>query len=318
MYIHDSLLTDEFKSNKKLNLLKTGVITPAQFINLIELTDPYMIVGPAIVAKDKVDDFIKEWNNSEKHISEVTINEFQKITVDDIIAKLNEWIVFFPEINDTVVEFNEHLNRPITCPLCLKNKYIINILATIKKLLPEKTNISNNDLAFINQALTTYFPQHNKIVNQETLNDFDINWIKPDKLVGIGNDLIDGLINCFDCCKKHLSRAKILCEEWLQNYPEHGTLMFNEFTEANKVLEEAYSYYWDSLGQLDMASTELIGTINSINLNTSWAIEMINLANELRKARILFQEDTNNIPNWNQLRVDVQKLQNKINKFKQN
>ena len=216
-----------------------------------------------------------------------------------------------------VTEFNEQLKRPITCPLCLKNKYIINILAIIRKTLKEKSNIPDSELAFINQALSIYFPHHNKIVNHETLNDFDINWVKPDVLVGIGKDLIDGLLNCFDCCKKHLSRAKILCEEWLQNYPEHGTLMFNEFTEANKVLEEAYMYYWDSLGQLDMASTELVGTINSISLDSSWAIEIINIANELRQARILFQENTNNIPDWNKLRVDVQKLQNKINKFKQ-
>lgn len=168
---------------------------------------------------------------------------------------------------------------------------------------------------FITQVLKNYFPFAHKVINMQHLDEFDITWIKPDSLVALGQDLIIGLSHCFDCCKKHLSRAKILFEEWHQQYPEHGTMMYNQFTEANKVVEEGYTMFWDSLGQLDMASSELVGNI--MQLDQSFRIQIINLANEIRKARILFQEDSNNVPDFATLRLNVQKLQNKLNKVKQ-
>ena len=51
MFLHESLNDQIFASDKKLNLLKRNVITLAQFINLIELTDNYQVIGPAMVAK---------------------------------------------------------------------------------------------------------------------------------------------------------------------------------------------------------------------------------------------------------------------------
>lgn len=44
MYIHESVKTEEFIQDKKLNLLKNGVINLSQFINLIDKNDPYTII----------------------------------------------------------------------------------------------------------------------------------------------------------------------------------------------------------------------------------------------------------------------------------
>jgi hypothetical protein len=168
---------------------------------------------------------------------------------------------------------------------------------------------------FIESAISKYFPYY----KQNLLNnsqEFDITWVKPEILIGLGRDLITGLTNCFECCKKHLSRAKIFYEEWKQGYPEHSTLMYNEFTEANKTIEEGYVLFWDSLGQLDMASNELIGSYLS-DLDSNGQLEMIELANKIRTARIAFQEDSSHVPDWNNLRIEVQKLQNKLNKLKE-
>lgn len=314
MYIHDSLNTDEFLKDKKLNLLKRGIITLGQFVNLIDINDPYTLIGPAIVAKNQINNFIIEWKsktNTLKPIQELTT---PNITHEDVINKLDDLCKIFPEINELVIEFKEKLKNT-NCPVCQKNKYILVILNIIREKYKDGRNL--NDLTdFINGLIAKYYPLNNKIVNADNLSQFDIDWVKPDILVGLGNDLILGLSNCFDCCKKHLSRAKAFYEEWHLGYPDHSTLMYNEFTEANKTIEEGYVLYWDSLGQLDMASSELVG--NLIDLEKNWQTEIIELANEIRTARILFQEDSTKVPNWNKLRVDVQKLQNKINKLKRN
>lgn len=314
MYIHDSLKTDEFLKDKKLNLLKRGIITLGQFINLIDKNDPYTLIGPAIVAKNKINDFIIEWKskvNTIKPIQEVLI---PKITHEDIIKNLDNLCSIFPEINDLVNEFKIKL-KTTNCPVCQKNKYILAILGTIRPIYNDGRDLKELK-TFIEALITKYYPMNNKIVTSENLQQFDINWVKPDNLIGLGNDLILGLSNCFNCCKKHLSRAKAFYEEWHQGYPNHSTLMYNEFTEANKDIEEGYVLFWDSLGQLDMASSELVG--NLIDLESGWQAEIIELANKIRTQRILFQEDSTKVPNWNQLRVEVQKLQNKINKLKTN
>lgn len=314
MYIHDSLNTDEFLKDKKLNLLKRGIITLGQFINLIDKNDPYTLIGPAIVAKNKINDFMLEWKskvNTIKPIQEVLI---PKITHEDIINNLDALCSIFPEINDLVNEFKIKL-KTTNCPICQKNKYILAILGTIRPIYNDGRDLKELK-TFIEALITKYYPMNNKIITSENLQQFDINWVKPDNLIGLGNDLILGLSNCFDCCKKHLSRAKAFYEEWHQGYPNHSTLMYNEFTEANKDIEEGYVLFWDSLGQLDMASSELVG--NLIDLESGWQAEIIELANKIRTQRILFQEDSTKVPNWNQLRVEVQKLQNKINKLKTN
>ena len=61
-----------------------------------------------------------------------------------------------------------------------------------------------------------------------------------------------------------------------------------------------------------MASCQLVGQV--IQLPTNFRQQIIQLANEIRLARIKFQENILDIPDWNKLLVSVQILQNKVNK----
>lgn len=315
MYIHESVKTDRFIPDKKLNLLKHGIITVAQFVNLIDINDPYTIIGPAVVAKDKINDFIEEWKTSTINLKTLSEAFVDDIKPEMIYEQLPAFAQYFPEITNLINELQEKIEMGSTCPKCVKNRYLISILSEIKKLYKDGRYLGDLE-EFINAVIDKYFPNNSRMLTEDNVNEFDIMWVKPDSLIGLGNDLIMGLSNCFDCCKKHISRAKIFYEEWQQGYPEHGTLMYNEFTEANKVIEEGYVLYWDSLGQLDMASCELVG-YNFGLLEKTAQVALIELANKIRSARILFQEDSTKVPDWNNLLIEVQRLQNNINKLKQ-
>lgn len=313
LYIHNSLNTPKFLNDKKLYLLRTNVITDGQFMNLLSIDDPYTVIGPAVVDKTKINQFLEQWKNSQNTMTPLQDAFVKSISQQDIIEHLDALADIFPEIVNLVKELKAKL-RDAECPICVKNRYILYILLKIQQNYNDGRDLKNQQ-GFIEQMLKNYFPFAHKVFNMEKVDDFDITWIKPDTLVALGEDLIIGLSHCFDCTKKHLSRAKILFEEWHQKYPEHGTMMYNQFIEANRDIEEGYTIFWDSLGQLDMASSELVGNI--MQLDEGFRIEIINLANEIRKARILFQEDSNQVPDFDHLRLNVQKLQNKLNKVKQ-
>lgn len=313
MILHKSLETGKFVTDKKLMLLRKGVITFSQFISLIQADDPYTIIGPAVVAKTHINQFIEEWKNQTVDFSENNKSYLNpiKITQEDIIAKIPELISIFPQINSIATQLLNKLNTNVSCPTCEKNKYILLILGTIRQFYNDGRDLHHLK-QFIEQLLFKYYPMSNKVITIGNIEQIDIDWIKPDSLLGLGKDLIQGLNACFDCAKKHLGRAKAFYEEWLQGYPEHSTLMYKQFTISNEVLERGYALFWDSLSQLDMASSELVGNI--VELQTNYKIEIIQLANKIRFARIKFQEDSEQIPDWNQLRIEIQKLQNKVNK----
>lgn len=312
LFVHKSLDSDKFINDKKLNLLKHGVITIGQFVNLIEEHDPYIMIGPAIVDKTKIKEFLEEWKNNAINVEEISEKQTKLLSQIDVIEKLNDIIEIFPEVKTLVAEFQERL-KTTNCPKCTKNKYILSIIGTIKPLIDDGRDLGDLKL-FLNDLILKYYPISGKLANIGNFANFDVEWIKPDEYIGLGNDLIEGLNNCFECTKKHISRSKAFYEEFKLGYPNHEPLMFTELIKANKALEEAFSYYWDSLAQLDMASCELVG--NMSDLNEGYQVQIIELANEIRSQRILFQEDPTKIPNWNQLRIDVQRLQNKINSLK--
>ena len=79
----------------------------------------------------------------------------------------------------------------------------------------------------------------------------------------------------------------------------------NQINDVNKTIEEKYNAATKDLKDEASAVKDDI-----IKLGT----ERTNLANEIRKARILFQQNSNNVPDFDHLRLNVQKLQNKINK----
>ena len=228
-----------------------------------------------------------------------------------VIERLPLLVKVFPETQHLYSEFEERLQYA-TCSVCVKNKYIIKIATIINKFWKDGRDLMGLS-DFIRQLLERYIPGYRKVLTTENFDEFDITWVKPDSIIGLGEDLIAGLTNCFDCCKKHIGRAKIFYEEWTQGYPEHSTLMYKSFIEANKVIEEGFVLYWDSLSQLDMASNELVG--HELNtLDKEFRIEIIELANKIRAARILFQEDSSKVPDFDQLRIEVQRLQNKMSK----
>ena len=312
LFLHNSLNSNKFANDKKLLLLKKGIITIGQFANLIDQNDKYILIGPAIVDKKKIKEFIEEWKNRQIDAESLTEQRSKLITQLDVIEKLDEIVKIFPETINLVDEFKEKL-KTSTCQKCTKNKYILSIIGSIRPLINDGRDLGNLK-EFINDLMMKYYPISGKIASVGSFADFDIEWIKPDEIIGLGNDLIDGLMNCFDCVKKHIGRAKAFYEEFQQGYPNHEPLMFTELIKSNKALEEAFMYYSDSLAQLDMASCELVGDMS--DLAEGYQVQIIELANEIRAARLLYQEDPTKVPNWDKLRLNVQKIQNKIRMLK--
>ena len=314
--LHKSV--EKYVDDRKLSLYKRGIITYQQLINLIDKNDPYTLIGPAIVAKDSITEFLNEWKDGKKNITvaDKPIEVSHQITVDEIINGLSIIKYNFPESKQLINEFTTKLENAI-CKPCTKNRYVVALANIIHEHFNDGREYSKSDYEFIEKILERYFPENGKI-KIENSNDFDIEWIKPDIIVGLGTDVIEGLTHCFECSKKHLSRAKILWEEFNMKYPDHGTLCFNEFTEANKDIEEAYCLYWDSLGNLDQSSCELIGGNDFTDLPHGYQVDIIELANKIRIQRINFQADSSNVPEWNKLRIEIQRLENKIRKLSSN
>lgn len=310
MYVHESLNAEAFNKDKKLNLLKHNIITIGQFVNLIEVSDPYTIIGPAIVDKAHIAEFMQEWKESNVRMRTLQDAVVSDVTIENIFNKLNDLNIIFPELTKIIEELNAKYNAPDSCPVCVRNKYIILIISEINKYYKDGRDLGVYS-EFIPDMIKKYLPMNSIISDSTQLNNFDLDWINPSTVQGIGYDLIEGLTACFECAKKHLSRAKIFYEEWKLGYPEHNTLMYKSFIEANKTLEEGYSLFWDALGQLDMSACELIGYELS-DLQSDAQAEMIELANKIRSARLLFQEDSTKVPDWNNLRVEIQRTQNKL------
>lgn len=301
-FLHDSVKTINFKYDKKLNLLKDGIITPTQFINLIDQKDAYMMIGPAVVAKTAIKDFILEWKMKQLNIDAIENRKMTRMSQEELIQKLDKLAVIFPEIKVYIDEFNEQLKTAV-CPACTKKRYLGIIVQTIKEHMNDGRDISSMK-EFINVLLGKY---DEDIKNTDIFSEYDIEWIKPEITLGLGKDLIDNLTNCFDCAVKHIGRAKILHEEFLTGYPDHKPISYDELAKGNKALEQAYLIYLDSISQLDMASCELVGKL--VDLPNEWAVEMIELANEIRAARLLYQDDSTKIPDFDELRLKIKKLQ---------
>ena len=310
-FLHDSVKTDRFKNDKKLNLLQNNVITPAQFINLIEQKDDYLMIGPAVVAKSNVKDFLLEWKMKQLHIDAVKENRYPKLSQDQLMEKIDDIANVFPEIAMICNEFKEQLKVAV-CPRCVKKRY--------SGLIVQKTNPLKNDgrdtskvNEFLNLIEMKFSIAENSESDEELLSSYDVEWLKPDSLTGLGSDLIANLDNCFECTIKHIGRAKILYEEFLTGYPDHKNISFDELDKGIKDIEQAYVIYLDSMSQLDMASCELIGDI--ISLPKKWATDMIDLANEIRLERINSQANISKIPDFDGLRLKVKKLEIKTHQL---
>jgi len=303
-FLHDSVKTDYFKNDKKLSLLQNGIITMAQFVNLIEQRDDYIMIGPAVVAKSAVKDFILEWKMKKLHIDAIKTGKYRKMSQEDLFSNLDNLVVVFPELEMIVNEFKNQLKLAV-CPKCVKNQYFGIMTKKIKDLKDDGRDLSS--IRDFIDILEEKYNDDNLESSEEILSDYEVEWIKPESMIGIGYDLIENLGNCFECTIKHIGRAKILYEEFLTGYPDHKDISFNELDKGAKDLEQAYITYLDSMSQLDMASNELIGNI--VDLPKNWVTSMIDLANEIRAARLLCQENPNMKPNFDELRIKVKKLE---------
>lgn len=304
IFLHDSVKSDRFKNDKKLQLLKSGVITISQFVNLIETRDDYLMVGPAIVAKNSIKEFLTEWKMHQLNI-DAAANLENKMTQDEIIAKLDELQEVFPEIFALHNELKNQL-KVATCPKCVKNRYIGFIVEKIKSLKDDGRDLTKvKDL--VDKLIEQFYPANDPFSQADAYSEYDVAWMKPESLIGLGKDLVDNLDHCFDCTIKHLGRAKILYEEFVTGYPDHEKLMLSELNKSNAPLEEAYLIYLDSMAQLDMASCELVG--NMLDLPDGWQTDMIELANKIRAVRLLFQDDSTKVPDFDKLRLEVKRLQ---------
>jgi len=255
MFLHNSVKTDYFKSDKKLTLLQDGVITIEQFVSLIDPRDEYIAVGPAIVAKSAVKDFILEWKMKQLQMGAVRNGTFKRLTYDDFMAKMNDLVKVFPETAIIFNEFKEQLKIAV-CPICVKKQYIGVLTKKIRELKDDGRDISLV-ADFIGLLNIRFSASESDEPDEKLLSNYDVEWIKPESLVGLGFDLVKNLESCYECTIKHIGRAKALYEEFLLGYPDHIEISFDELDKGTKAVEQAYLSYLDSMSQLDMASCEL-------------------------------------------------------------
>lgn len=310
IFLHSSLEAPKFKDNKKLNLLKKGVITPAQFVNLIDPLDPYILFGPAVIDKTKVREFMLEWKARQLKIEEAKSSEFSKFSLDDAVEGFGFVEACYPEAKAIISQYREQI-KIASCPKCTKNNAVSAVVAVIQKVdasLPEdkKRDLGQNEEYF--KLLLGKYGQSRELLNTSPdFDKYDVEWIDPESIVGLGKDLINGISSCIDCSMKHIGRAKILHEEFMLGYPDYKGILEEELFKGNKALEELYLVWLDAQSQLDMSSAELAGDISS--LSKEHAAEIIEIANEIRKQRLLYHESPENAPDFDGLRIKLKKLQ---------
>lgn len=310
MYLHESLNDKKFKNDKKLLLLKNNTINLHQFIALLDRdNDPYVLIGPAVVDKEFVDQFIEKQKNYAQEFEQLNKND--SLTSIQLVELLLEIIpltkIVIPEISQSLdLMFKQLANSK--CQTCVIIRYIGMYIGMTSAYINDGRNINSiKDNYFkLKSIIDQSLPQSNTEILIEQL---DNKWIDPINLLCLGNDLIEDLESCVECSIKHLGRAKILCEEFLQGYPNYKTLLAKEMKKSTESMEVFYIKYWDILSQLDMASCELVGNI--ADLDKRVAVLLIDLANIIRKERIDFLID-GNIPHFSKLMMEIKKLQFKI------
>ena len=308
MYLHESLNHEKFKDNKKLLLLKQGVINLEQFIALIDKkTDPYILIGPAVVDKDVVDQYIddiKQYNNIAE-TQQISKSSFTSIQLVEMMLKI------IPKVKKIIPELTNSLDclfKQIAnskCQTCVIIRYIGIFIGMTSNYIYDGRD---------NNLVIKEYEEIKKVIDDSTVGDnvnqiiakLDNNWIAPEHMLKLGDDFISGLMSCTECVLKHLQRAKILYNEMLQGYPNYKEILLNEMTKSVDIYEAFYLKYWDILGELDMASNELIGDISS--LDKSVAEGVINPANLIRKSRIDFMLH-NTPPHFSKLMLEIKKIQ---------
>lgn len=102
-------------------------------MNLIDINDPYIIIGPAVVAKNSIDDFMYEWKSNTTSLNKIQDVYAPHITPDEIINRLPNLKEYFPEIYDISAELETQL-ATTKCHACTINKFLYQIASIIKSV----------------------------------------------------------------------------------------------------------------------------------------------------------------------------------------
>lgn len=115
-----------------------------------------------------------------------------------------------------------------------------------------------------------------------------------------------GLPQCYECAKKHLSRAKEEFKEYHTGYPQHIKNLIQSVRAAENDVREAFLKWNEIQAQLDMSAGEFLGRdVNKEKLKA----EHIAIANDIRLERLRLNENPNYIPRFDDLLVRIQVLE---------
>ena len=110
------------------------------------------------------------------------------------------------------------------------------------------------------------------------------------------------LERCYLCAKKHIVAAKILFQEYHTGYSNHIKNLINSLRVSEEEVRDAFLKWQRIMGELNMGEAELLG-------NSEIDEEHIKLANRIRDERIKLSDDTLYVPNFDDLLVAVQLLE---------
>lgn len=129
---------------------------------------------------------------------------------------------------------------------------------------------------------------------------------KPQEPVVVAEAKEIGLKQCYECAKKHLSRAKEEFKEYHTGYPQHSKNLIQSMRVAEADVAQAFLKWNEIQAQLDMSAGELLGREVNVDKVRS---EHIELANDIRTERLKFNDNPLYIPRFDELLVRIQVLE---------
>lgn len=115
------------------------------------------------------------------------------------------------------------------------------------------------------------------------------------------------LPQCYLCAKKHLGEAWVYFEELHTGYPDRKIILVESFRVAEDAVRGAFILWQKVLMHLAMAGAELIGRRGEIE--EELLSQHVEVANKIRDERIKLQDNPLYVPKFDDLLVEVQKLQ---------
>lgn len=127
-----------------------------------------------------------------------------------------------------------------------------------------------------------------------------------DTATAIDNAVEADLPQCYECAKKHLSRAQIFFEEYHTGYPQHIKNLMCSLRVVETEINKAFRIWCKILAHLDMSANELLGRdVNGSQVKK----EHLALACRIRESRLKLNADPLYIPDFESLLTAIQKLE---------